>query len=243
MQDGALAGLLALGLAAVHLFASKLRFLDVTPRSRWLSMAGGAAVAYVFLHLFPELALAQESLEDRGPFDTGHEIYLLSMAGLVAFYGLERAAKVSRHERRQAGDEDVPGPGVFWLHVVSFALYNAFVGYLLLHREDPTRRGLLLFSLAMALHFLVNDYGLRKDHRDQYDRVGRWILSAAVLLGWGIGTQAEIGELPLALLFAFLAGGIVLNVLKEELPAERESRFSAFVLGAGGYAAILLLLP
>ena len=53
----------------------------------------------------------------------------------------------------------------------------------------------------------------------------------------------EIGELPLALLFAFLAGGIVLNVLKEELPAERESRFSAFVLGAAGYAAILLLLP
>lgn len=41
MEDGALAGLLALGLAAVHLFASKLRFLDVDPRSRWLSMAGG----------------------------------------------------------------------------------------------------------------------------------------------------------------------------------------------------------
>lgn len=241
--DGGLAALLALGLAAVHLFASKLRFLDITPRSRWLSMAGGAAVAYVFLHLFPELALAQESLRDRGPFETEHEIYLLSMVGLVVFYGLERAAKVSRHERREAGEEDVPGPGVFWLHVVSFALYNALVGYLLLHREDPTRRGLLLFFLAMALHFLVNDYGLRKDHRGAYDRWGRWILSAAVLLGWGIGTQAEIGELPLALLFAFLAGGIVLNVLKEELPAERESRFSAFVLGAAGYAAVLLLLP
>ena len=241
--DGGLAGqlpfILALGLAAVHLFASKLRFLDVTPRSRWLSMAGGAAVAYVFLHLFPELALAQESLRDRGPFETEHEIYLLSMAGLAVFYGLERAAKVSRHERRKAGEEDVPSPGVFWLHVVSFALYNAFVGYLLLHREED----LLLFFLAMALHFLVNDYGLRKDHRDQYDRVGRWILSAAVLLGWEIGTQVEIGELPLALLFAFLAGGIVLNVLKEELPAERESRFSAFVLGAAGYAAVLLLLP
>jgi zinc transporter ZupT len=242
VEDGGLAGLLALGLAVVHLFASKLRFLDVDPRSRWLSMAGGAAVAYVFLHLFPELALAQESLERRGPLDTGHEIYLLSLVGLAVFYGLERAAKVSRHERREAGEEDVPGPGVFWLHVVSFALYNTLVGYLLLHREDPTRRGLLLFFLAMALHFLVNDYGLRKDHRGAYDRSGRWILSAAVLLGWGIGTQVDIGELPLALLFAFLAGGIVLNVLKEELPAERESRFSAFVLGAGGYAAILMLL-
>jgi hypothetical protein len=30
-------------------------------------------------------------------------------------------------------------------------------------------------------------------------------------------------------------------VLKEELPEERQSRFSAFALGAGGYAVVLLL--
>jgi hypothetical protein len=40
-----LSGLLAGGLAAVHLFSSKLRFLDVTPRSIWLSIAGGIFVA------------------------------------------------------------------------------------------------------------------------------------------------------------------------------------------------------
>ena len=34
--------------------------------------------------------------------------------------------------------------------------------------------------------------------------------------------------------------GIVLNVLKEELPADRESRFVAFAAGAAGYAALLL---
>ena len=44
------------GLAVVHLFSSKLRFLDVTPRSIWLSIAGGISVAYVFVHLLPELA-------------------------------------------------------------------------------------------------------------------------------------------------------------------------------------------
>ena len=31
----------------------------------------------------------------------------------------------------------------------------------------------------------------------------------------------------------------MLNVLTEELPAERESRFSAFILGAAGYASNL----
>ena len=38
----------------------------------------------------------------------------------------------------------------------------------------------------------------------------------------------------------FLAGHVVLNVLKEELPEDRESKFSAFALGSGAYAALLL---
>ena len=93
----------------------------------------------------------------------------------------------------------------------------------------------------MGLHFLVNDYGLRHHHKRLY-RIGRWILAAAVLFGWAVGLGIEINELHVALLFAFLAGGIVLNVLKEELPAERESRFWAFAAGAAGYAALLVLL-
>ena len=40
---------------------------------------------------------------------------------------------------------------------------------------------------------------------------------------------------------AFLAGGVILNVLKEELPEERKSRIAPFFIGAFGYAAILLL--
>lgn len=44
----------AIGLALFHLYASKL-FLDVIPRSRWLSMASGVSVAYVSVHLLPDL--------------------------------------------------------------------------------------------------------------------------------------------------------------------------------------------
>jgi zinc transporter ZupT len=67
------------------------------------------------------------------------------------------------------------------------------------------------------------------------------LLAAGVLAGWAIGVATAISEAALALLFAFLAGGIVLNVLKEELPEERESRFWAFALGLSAYAALLLL--
>ncbi|HET7409500.1 MAG TPA: hypothetical protein VFJ13_04815, partial [Paracoccaceae bacterium] len=50
----------ALVMAAVHAGSPRLVFLDRTPRSVWLSLAGGVAVAYVFVHLLPELARMQD---------------------------------------------------------------------------------------------------------------------------------------------------------------------------------------
>ncbi|MDP8957914.1 MAG: hypothetical protein M3N51_01655 [Actinomycetota bacterium] len=234
---------LALILAMVHLVANRLRFLHVIPRSRWLSLSGGVAVAYVFVQLLPELAEGQQALEEEGPsiFEyLERHVYLLALLGLSIFYGLERAAKRSGGERRET-EEDSAGERVFWLHMGSYGIYNILIGYLLLHREQPGIQSLLSFGVAMALHFLTNSYGLRMSHKDSYDALGRWLLAAAVLLGWVLGVQAEVGEAVLALLFSFLAGAVVLNVLKEELPEERQSRFWPFAFGAVGYAALLLL--
>lgn len=239
------AGGLAVGLAAVHLFAGQLRFLRSIPRSRWLSFGSGVSVAYVFVHILPDLSAAQETVQqdlNPGLAFLEHHVYLLALLGLAVFYGLERAANVSRQRNQEAGSGDVTSSGVFWLHMIIFAFYNALIGYLLLHRESSERAGVWLFAIAMALHFLVNDYGLREHHKKMYDQVGRWVLAAAVITGWVIGSRAELSEAAIATLFSFLAGGVVLNVLKEELPEQRESRFWAFAAGAGGYAALLLKL-
>jgi len=158
------------------------------------------------------------------------------------FYGLERLAKQSRQQKQAVGEGDVTEPHVFWIHMGSFAVYNALIGYLLLHRESPGWVSLFTFAIAMALHFLVNDFGLRQDHKKSYDHTGRWILAAAIIVGWVIGSVTEIHEAAIAVLFAFLAGGVILNVLKEELPEERQSRFWAFALGAVGYAALLIVI-
>ncbi len=42
-------------LVTVHLVAGRLRFLDVIPGSRRLSLAGGVSVTYFFVRLLPEL--------------------------------------------------------------------------------------------------------------------------------------------------------------------------------------------
>lgn len=237
--------LAVLGLAFVHLFSERLRSLDGTPRARWLSWAGGVSVAYVFVHLLPELAEAQEvvaeSLEEGLGFLQNHA-YLMALLGLVIFYGLERAAVTSRRRGGASIEEASTSPGVFWLHMASFALYNAVIGYLLVVRGERDPVGLLVFFAAMAVHLLINDRGLREHHKDAYRRIGRWLLAGALVLGWAASLTFELPEVTINLLIAFLGGGIVLNVLKEELPKERESRFPAFALGAAAYSVLLLLL-
>lgn len=237
-----LALLLAVALAIIHLFAGKLRFLDVIPRSRWLSFASGISVAYVFVHLLPELAEGQRVLEEMGIAEAvaiETHVWIVALVGLAVFYGLERAAKTSREEHEQEHGEDKTHPEVFWLHMGSYGLYNVLIGYLLLHRDTGVT-ALLLFWFAMALHFFVNDYGLRQHHREQYAHTGRWVLAAAVIGGCVLGFFIVVGEVAVFLLLAFLGGSVVLNVLKEELPEDRKSRFGWFAAGAAAYTILLL---
>lgn len=231
----------AAALAAAHLFAGHLGFRAI-PRSEWLSGAGGVSVAYVFVHVLPELSERHDALEGSVVGFVEHHVYLVALAGFGAFYGLEQLAD-SSDERDEVGDAVTEtSEGVFWLHVGSFAAYNALIGYLLVHRDEGGFVDLLLFAVAMSLHFVVNDHGLRERHKAAYDRVGRWLLAGGVLAGTALGLVTAVAEALVTVLFAFLAGGIILNVIKEELPEERRSRFRAFALGAAAYAGLLLWL-
>ena len=46
---------LAVGLALIHAFVSRLNIATVIPEHRWMSFAGGVSIGYVFLEVFPEL--------------------------------------------------------------------------------------------------------------------------------------------------------------------------------------------
>jgi hypothetical protein len=70
-------------LIAIHLFSGRLRFLGGTPRSIWLSIAGGVSVAYVFIYLLPELSQAQAALREAMPLAgfAEHHVYLIALRG------------------------------------------------------------------------------------------------------------------------------------------------------------------
>jgi len=135
-----------------------------------------------------------------------------------------------------------PRPDVFCIHVGTFTVYNGLIGYLLVHRKEGGPAGLAVFVVAMALHFLVTDHGLRDDHDEVYDETGRWILAGGVIAGLVIGLATTVTEPVVSSLFALLAGGIVLDVIKEELPEQCQSDFWAFGGGAAAYSLVLLFL-
>lgn len=227
----------AVGFALIHYFSGNLIHVRETPRSRFLSLAGGVAVAYVFLHLLPELNEYQERLE--GHLESGifasieNHILVISMLGLAVFYGLERLA--TEMNKRESGN-------VFWLHMALFVFYNFSIGYVLAESEFDSAWTMTLYFLALGIHFITVDQGLRHHHITMYDQKGRLLLSVSVLAGWGVGAFSALDELTLSIIVAFLAGGIILNVMKEELPRERDSSFRAFALGLVGYSALLLIL-
>lgn len=244
MTELFLSAAVAFAFALTHAFGAQLHFLRRAPRSIWLSLAGGASVAYVFVHLLPELAEHQEAVghaaEEGGLLAAVEsQVWLMALVGLVIFYGLERLARRGAECEREAGRPEHPPRAVFWVHLASFGVYNFVIGYLLLHREGGVRE-LAFYAFAMALHFLVNDHSLREQHGRAYHREGRWLLAAAPVAGWALALMVAVPALAISALFALLAGGVVLNVLKEELPEDRDSRFWAFALGAAAYAALLI---
>ena len=243
MELAPLALVAALVLATAHVAGGRIRGLDVVPRSALLSAGSGVSVAYVFVHLLPELAHVQDEV---GELVAGgvlayveRHAWMMALVGLLVFYGLELLA---RRSATRPTDDGPHADLVGWVHVASYSLYNGIVGYLLVERAHESTTTLVLFGIAMALHMLVNDHGLRADHGRLYRRWGRWIVAAAVVGGWALATVTDITSAGLGLLLAFLAGGVVMNVFAEELPEGRRSRWVPMAGAAAAYTALLLLL-
>ncbi len=233
---------LSLFLTAVHLAAPRIRRLPLVPERMTGSFAGGLAVAYVFLHLLPELAEGNEAIGEALSdvvrptplLDLG--IFLVALAGFAAFYGLERLAR-TRAATGGAGREPA---GVYWLHLVSFMVYNALITYTMALRLRTGVGFAVLFAVAMGLHFVLTDRSLEEHYPRRFPRSGRILLAAALLLGWGLDALfAPTSAVVVALLTALLGGSILLNVFKEELPSSGRSSYGWFLTGLGFYAALL----
>lgn len=74
-------------LACVHVFANKITVLHTLSKSKMLSLAGGISIAFVFIHILPELHTMQASLQDNEqiPILVERYLYVVALAGVLFF--------------------------------------------------------------------------------------------------------------------------------------------------------------
>jgi hypothetical protein len=222
-----------LALALLHIAVGRVHDRPEI-RPRWLSAASGVSVAYVFVQLIPDLSEGQEHWLQARPDRLfpwlERQIYLMALIGLVLALGLERFTSSQSHPRRAR----------FWLHTTSFAAYNFLIGGFALRLGSVVP--LVLALLAFGAHLLVKDYSLHREYGRGYEQLGRWLFAGALLLGWLLEVLWKLPAVLVSALLGLLAGGMVLNVIKEELPEHGQGVFSAFAAGTLFYSLLLLSL-
>lgn len=220
-------------LASVHFFAAKMQFVNTLVHGRFLSIGGGIAIAYVFVDLLPNLSesdkLIRQWLSGIFPYFERH-VYILALCGFLLFFITDRSKSFVWEDTAH------------WLSLGSYSLFNFFIGYAIAFKDDPTIQPLALFTFAMALHYFTNDYTLIKEDAIAFKDYGKWILIGSLITGWIIGNLFIISDAAIALINAFIAGGVIMNVTRHELPAENPNSTLSFLLGSFFYTAVLLAI-
>jgi hypothetical protein len=116
------------------------------------------------------------------------------------------------------------------------------VGYLLVRNLEEAHGSLVLFTVAMAVHFVTIDHSLGEEFGAEYTERGRNWLTAMVPLGWAAGQLIALPMAVVAMLVAFVSGAVIVNSSLMELPSDKDGRFYPFMAGGLIYAMILLPL-
>ncbi len=198
----------------------------------FVSFAGGVAVAYVFLDMLPNLV---EYNKPIGEFLIKNQsltpfaellIYIFSLFGFLIYYGFDLLAE----RYRDQGHDDWL---VYSLHLAMFCLYNFLITYTMSLRAISSITATILFTLAMALHFVLTDRKFCRFYQVQFSHIGRFLLISALLIGWLCSVIFDpVNVLIAALMISFLAGSVLLNVFREELPAAGLTSYCWFAFGA-----------
>ncbi|MBB5175103.1 hypothetical protein [Texcoconibacillus texcoconensis] len=220
---------------ATYLFTYQFVPSDKVKRSMWISFVGGMAASYVFVYVLPYLHEYQHSIkEDYGRLATQTELYFIGLIGLIIFYGVQ--AYAYRSEQAQSHQEPA-----FWVQVIFFTMYNVLISYSIVS-TDISEIQALFYASAIGLHFLVVAHDLWRYAPEKYISTGRYMMASGVLIGWVTGMWLQLSDLIEAIIFAFISGAMILNVISNELPKHREAHFPAFTIGVILYTSITMVL-
>ena len=124
-------------------------------------------------------------------------------------------------------------------HLIIFSRFSSFLSSLI----GSGRVYGILTTVAIGSYIALSDRFSVIHHPKRFRQRNRWIGSAALVLGMlNACLLHPISDLMLAFASAFLGGGLMMTVFREELPAANSTRLLWFLAGRCGMA-ILLVVP
>jgi hypothetical protein len=213
----------------------------VHDRRSVVSFGAGVSTAYLFMRMMPELSEAQATVAKAGILgtDDGVVVYLAALTGFLLVYGLDHFHMATGQTisglQNGAGIETQEASRPYGI-----AAYVLLLTYVLVKEPVTSPIWTLQYALAIAFHFLAVDHSLRDEMGDAYGRPQRIFLATMCVLGWALAQAADLPEVALALLLAFVSGGVIVNSAIMELPSERDGRFFPFVLGSLLFGLVLM---
>lgn len=221
----------------IHLFANKLIPSKRIHRLKWFSFSGGLAVSYVFVYVLPTLHKEQLHVKQYGDYlSMESELYFIGLLGVLIFYGIQKVVRKAERE-----DETKKARTLFWLQILFFGFYNMLVAYTIIS-HDVLGIQAVFYGLAVGLHFVAVAHDMWREYADIYNKVGRYVLALGIVAGWVTGMTVQLSPLTESVIFAFISGAMILNVLKYELPPDEESHFITFAIGVVAYTTITMSL-
>jgi len=234
--------IITLVLILIHFITSKLHHIRFMSEKSIVSFGSGLTVAYVFLHMLPELVEGNEAIgkvmnqiDGLTPM-TDLAIFIVALVGFNVYYGFELLA-------RKASKSKHSSPLGYRLHLAIYCMYNILITYTMPLRVQTGMAFAIVFTIAMGMHFFISDISLRRHFPDYFDVKGHYILLFSLFVGWLISAVTEpVNVFYSSLLISFLSGSILFNVFKEEIPPENESSYGGFFVGSAIMAVVLILL-
>ena len=226
-------------IASSHWLASKVANRPDREQVRWASFGGGAGMAYVFVHLLPELAIHGQALSDAPGMETFAPtpitealLFLIALVGIMVTYSLDVLASHERQAGKVAGS----------LHTLNFAAFSYLYAYSLPSLISTGLAYGVLFTIAISAHVLLADRTMAARHPTIFRTRTRWFGTAALVLGLlHAALLHPVADLHLAIATAFLGGGLLMAVFREELPAVNRTRLGWLVAGTVSMTSLLLL--
>jgi hypothetical protein len=72
---------------------------------------------------------------------------------------------------------------------------------------------------------------VRKWNSRVFDNYFRWLFALALIIGWSVGTFLAIPKELEIIITGILAGGIITNIMNEELPDQEPHKIRPFIAG------------